>query len=74
MTDNLEYIEQYFMGRLNTAEKETFENRCAEDAEFAREVGMYISMRAALRQTLVEERKEEFRKLYKNKSATPLHV
>ncbi|HEX6227018.1 MAG TPA: tetratricopeptide repeat protein, partial [Chryseolinea sp.] len=64
------YIERYFLGHLAKGEKEAFEKRCEDDPEFARDVSQYITMRAGLRQTLGEEKKEAFKKIYQNKPAS----
>ena len=70
----LEYIERYFLGNLSAGEKEIFERRCEGDPDFAREVSLYITMRAGLKQTLIEEKKEEFSKLYQNRDSKPVMV
>ena len=70
----LEYIERYFLGNLSAGEKEIFERRCEGDPEFAREVSLYITMRAGLRQTLIDEKKEEFSKLYQTRDSKPIAV
>ena len=67
MTEDLEYIERYFLGNLSAGEKELFEKRCEGDPEFAREVSLYVTMRAGLKQTLIDEKKEEFSQLYHNR-------
>jgi tetratricopeptide (TPR) repeat protein len=74
MSEDLEYIERYFLGNLSAGEKEIFEKRCEDDPDFAREVGLYITMRAGLKQTLIDEKKEEFRKLYHNSDSKPISV
>ncbi len=70
----LEYIERYFLGNLSAEEKEIFERRCEGDPDFAREVSLYITMRAGLKQTLIDEKKEEFSKLYHNRGSKPMAV
>jgi len=70
----LEYIERYFLGNLSAGEKEIFERRCEGDPEFAREVSLYVTMRAGLKQTLIDEKKEEFSKLYQTRSSKPMAV
>src|SRR4030095_13780610 len=74
MTENLEYIERYFLGNLSAGEKEQFEKRCEGDPDFAREVSLYITMRAGLKQTLIDEKKEELSKLYRNRESKPIAV
>jgi len=70
----LEYIERYFLGNLSAGEKEIFERRCEGDPEFAREVSLYVTMRAGLKQTLIDEKKEEFSKLYQASGSKPMAV
>jgi hypothetical protein len=74
MIEDLEYIERYFLNTLSAGEKEVFEKRCEDDPEFAREVSRYIQMRAGLKQTLIEEKKNEFIKLYRNKEPKTMPV
>ena len=72
MIEELEYIERYFLNTLSAGEKEIFEKRCEDDPEFAREVSLYIMMRAGLKQTLIDEKKEGFSKLYQNRDRRPI--
>ena len=74
MTEDLEYIERYFHNTLSAGEKEVFEKRCENDPEFAREVSLYIKMRAGLKQALKDEKKAEFVKLYQNKEPKTIPV
>jgi tetratricopeptide (TPR) repeat protein len=74
MIEDLEYIERYFLNTLSAGEKEVFEKRCEDDPDFAREVSRYIQMRAGLKQTLIEEKKNEFIKLYRNKEPKTMPV
>ena len=74
MTEDLEYIERYFLSNLSAGEKEIFEKRCEDDPDFAREVSLYITMRAGLKQTLMDEKKEGFSKLYQNRDSKPMPV
>lgn len=72
MTEDLEYIERYFRNSLSAGEKEVFEKRCEDDPEFAREVSLYITMRAGLKQTLMDEKKEAFSKLYQSRDSNAI--
>ena len=74
MTEDLEYIERYFLGHLNAGEKEIFEKRFEGDREFAQEVSLYITMRAGLKQTLIDEKKAQFSKLYQNRESKPVTI
>ena len=74
MTEDLEYIERYFLGNLTAGEKEIFERRCEGDPDFAREVSLYITMRAGLKQSLMDEKKEAFSKLYRNRESKTIPV
>ena len=71
MNETLQYIDQYFTGELNDSQRIEFEKRCEDDRDFAGEVAAYISMRAALRQSLHDSKKKEFETLYREKSLHP---
>lgn len=64
MNDSLNIIEAYFEGSVPAEEREAFEERCVNDADFAAEVAGYISMRDAVRQQLEAEKRAEFALLY----------
>ena len=74
MTEDIEYIERYFLGNLSAEEKEIFEKRCEGEPDFAREVSLYVTMRAGLKQALIDEKKEEFSKLYQTRDSKPMPV
>lgn len=70
MSETLSYIDNYFNGSLSAAEKSSFENRCASDPEFAKEVAFYIAARDELKAEMADQKKQEFDKLYRNLSAS----
>lgn len=74
MIEDFEYIDRYFLNTLSTGEKEIFEKRCEDDPDFALEVSRYIEMRAGLKQTLIDEKKAEFVKLYRNRDPETMPV
>ena len=74
MIEDFEYIDRYFLDTLSAGEREIFEKRCEEDPDFAREVSQYIQMRAGLKQTLNDEKKAEFIKLYRNREPKTIPV
>jgi tetratricopeptide (TPR) repeat protein len=74
MIEDLEYIDRYFLNTLSAEEREIFEKRCEDDPEFAREVSLYIQMRAGLKQTLIDEKKVEFIKLSRNNEPKTMPV
>lgn len=61
----LEYIEDYFSGRLSEDDRRNFEVRCEHDDAFAREVSSYILSRQSLQDALTEERRSEFVEQYR---------
>jgi tetratricopeptide (TPR) repeat protein len=63
MDEHLEYIDDYFQKQLSDAERLRFEQRCLSDAEFAKDVALYINSRQALREILLEEKKKQWRPL-----------
>lgn len=74
MVNDLEYIDDYFRGKMGTAEIGQFEQRILEDPGFAGEVAFYLNaLQAALDQSNMG-RKEQFWELYrKGKPAVPSH-
>lgn len=60
MSKSLEYIEAYFEKQLSIKERQIFEDRCIQDANFAGEVAFYISTRKAIRQTLLEQKRSQW--------------
>lgn len=63
MSEHFEYIDAYFQQELSDAEKNEFEQKCVTDEEFAKDVALYISSRSALREMLLEQKKQEWSKL-----------
>lgn len=68
MNDTLEYIDHYFTGQLDDRQRIEFEKRCEHDNDFAREVSVYISMRAAVKESLNISKKKDFDSLYRERS------
>lgn len=62
--DNIEYMENYFSGNKDAADKQAFEKKIMEDSEFAEEVAFYISANGVIQQQVQEERKQRFREIY----------
>lgn len=65
MSETLEYIEAYFEKGLSNAERQSFEERCLHDEEFAKEVAFYIMSREAVREKLLDQKKQRWRE-YEN--------
>jgi len=63
MENNLEYIDAYFSGALDTEQRKEFEQKLAADRNFAEEVAFYVSTRQVLKEELATEKKEWFRQL-----------
>src|SRR4051812_29407798 len=61
MNDIETYAEAYFNRQLSNAEIKQFEERCIQDAAFARQVALYISTEEGIRQQLLEEKKQQWR-------------
>ena len=57
MPDTFDYIESYFTGSLDQAEKQQFEERCSQDESFAQEVAFYIQSRQVLKEELLAAKK-----------------
>ena len=62
MPGTLEYIESYFQQTLNSDERAAFEARCEKDEAFAKDVAFYITARQALREELLGQKVDEWRK------------
>ncbi len=62
--ENLEFIEKYFKGDNNEAQKKQFEKKIIEDATFAEEVAFYISANGLIQHQVREEKKQRFREMY----------
>ena len=60
----MSYIACYFEGSLTGEERESFEERCVSDPEFAKEVAAYTVMRDSLKQALAGQKRTEFAGLY----------
>jgi tetratricopeptide (TPR) repeat protein len=63
MQDNLEYIDAYFQQMLNAEEIKRFEQKIAEDPEFADEVAFYLAAKQTSKAEADLEKKERFRQL-----------
>jgi hypothetical protein len=62
MNDLTAYIDSYFNGLLNPEEKKVFETRCESDEAFAEEVALYIASRSALRDEVLEQKRNEWKR------------
>lgn len=62
--ENLEFIENYFKGANDDAQKKLFEKKIIEDPLFAEEVAFYISANGVIQQQVQEEKKQRFREIY----------
>ncbi len=62
--ENLEFIENYFRGTNDDAQKKLFEKMIIEDPSFAEEVAFYISANGMMQQQVREEKKQRFREIY----------
>lgn len=65
MSETLEYIEAYFEKGLSNLERQLFEERCVNDEDFAKEVAFYIVSRQAMREELLDKKKQQWRE-YEN--------
>jgi len=62
--ENLEFIENYFKGTNDDAQKKLFEKKIMEDPSFAEEVAFYISANGVIQQQAQDEKKQRFREIY----------
>ena len=63
MQNYLEYIDAYFQRTLDPEEIKRFEQKIAEDKEFADEVAFYLSAQQSFKAEADREKKERFREL-----------
>ena len=68
MQNYLEYIDAYFQRMLDPEEIKRFEQKIAEDKEFADEVAFYLSAKQSLKAEADLEKKEWFRELLAQQS------
>jgi len=61
---SLEYIDDYFKGDFSPKEKMEFEKKLAEDPNFADDVAFYISTRQVSKDLVIEEKKNNFKRIY----------
>lgn len=59
---NLEYIDDFFKGKLPSEEVAGFEKRITDDAAFAEEVAFYVASMQLLKKEALQEKKKEFSK------------
>lgn len=69
MTDNLEYIDNYFKKELTPEAFGQFEQRIVDDPAFADEVAFYLGTRETMRAQLAADKKERFRAINNNREA-----
>ena len=67
--DNTDYIESYFTNELVPDQAGEFEKRIESDPDFAEEVAFYLSALNVSREVAQTEKKEHFKKLYRDNSA-----
>lgn len=72
MEETLNYIDRYFQGQLQEAEKVAFEQRCETDSGFAEAVSFYLTARQTVKKELHEQKKAEFQQLYQELSKHPV--
>ncbi|MGC4036843.1 MAG: hypothetical protein QM764_12870 [Chitinophagaceae bacterium] len=66
----LDYIDDYFMGRLSGDMKKEFEAKISDDPLFAEEVAFYLSAKGAIESDARMQTKERFNAVYKEYKTT----
>jgi hypothetical protein len=64
MEDHMQYIDDFFQGKLSNEETKVFEEKISGDPSFAANVAFYISSRQSAKEIVVEEKKKRYRELY----------
>jgi hypothetical protein len=67
--DSLEYIDGYFNKDPSAEEARLFEKKIQDDPIFAEEVAFYLSAYSVLREEQAEEKKKNFREIYRQTDA-----
>jgi tetratricopeptide (TPR) repeat protein len=62
--DNLEYIDNFFQSAPSAEQTRLFEQKILEDAEFARDVSLYLSARQIAKESATNDSRERFRVIY----------
>lgn len=66
MSDNLDYIDDYFSGELSAEDFRLFDQRVSDDPAFAGDLAFYVSAMDAVKSQSEDERKQRFRELYEH--------
>lgn len=72
--ENIEYIDNYFNDLQTQEQKILFEQMIESDEIFAKEVAFYISTNAALKEELIKQKKNEFKKIYHEQKIIPVKI
>jgi tetratricopeptide (TPR) repeat protein len=64
MSDNLDYIDDYFSNGLSAEEQRLFDQRVSDDPAFAGDLAFYVSTMNVMKSESEDERKQRFRTLY----------
>ena len=67
--DSLEYIDSYRRGALSAEQARQMEERIEHDTVFVQEVTFYLTAMQALKEQLAAQKKERFKKLYRQSRA-----
>ena len=70
MQDDMQYIDDYFQGKLSKEEISQFENKIVRDQGFAETVTFYLSGKQTAKDQLLQEKKARYKEIY---SATNGH-
>jgi len=71
MENNPEYIDAYFNDELAPEDARQFEQKIIEDRNFAEEVAFYLSVKQALKEEMIREKKKWFRQLADQNAPQP---
>ena len=72
--ENIEYIDNYFNDLQTQEQKILFEQMIESDEIFAKEVAFYISTNTVLKEELIKQKKNEFKKIYHEQKIIPVKI
>src|SRR4051812_34824258 len=64
MVDQLEYIDDFFHGKLTEADAKLFQEKIKSDPSFAADVAFYVSARQSAKKLVEEKKRKRYKELY----------
>jgi tetratricopeptide (TPR) repeat protein len=64
MQENIQYIDDFFQGKLSKEEVSQFEDKIVQDRDFAESVAFYLSAKQTAKEQVNEEKKTRYKEIY----------